>query len=57
MSKESDALYGAFFALEDVRELLRQSAPGHELDASEKKRLAAALAAARENLLVLEGLK
>jgi len=57
MSKESDALYGALFALEDVREILRQTAPGHKLGAAEKKRLAAALKEARESLKILEELK
>lgn len=57
MSQETDALFTAFFALEDVRELLRESAPKHELDESQKKRLDEALKAARKALDSLEALK
>ena len=57
MGEHSDALYKALFALEDVRELLRQTAPGHELDDGQKKKLAEAVEEVRRQLAVLEELK
>jgi hypothetical protein len=39
MSEETDALFEAEFALEDVRELLRQTAPQHKLSVGQKKQL------------------
>ena len=43
MTDETDALFEAKFALEDIRELLRQSAPDHELDDEQKLKLTKAI--------------
>ena len=43
MSEESDALFEAFFALEDVREVLRQTAPKHRLTPEDKAKVSEAL--------------
>jgi hypothetical protein len=56
MGRHSDALFGALFALEEVREILRQTAPGHELDEAQKKKMASALAEVKKHLSVLEEL-
>ncbi len=57
MSEETDAVFEAQFALEDVRELLRQTAPKHNLDDEQKKRLEKALDTARKALEKLGRLK
>ena len=49
-------MFGALFALEEVREILRQTAPGHELDEAQKKKMASALAEVKKHLSVLEEL-
>ena len=43
MSKETEGLFAAMFALEDVREVLRKTAPQHELDEAGKCRLQSVL--------------
>jgi len=55
MTEETNALFDALYALEDVRELLRQTAPKHALDAEQKKRLAEAIARARSSIDKIEG--
>jgi hypothetical protein len=57
MSRDSDAVFRALFALEDVRELLRESAPKHVLDREQKIRLSKALDDVASCLKVLEALK
>ncbi len=54
MSEETDSLFEALFALEDVRELLRETAPSHKLDPAQKRRLADAIAKVRSSLARLE---
>ncbi|MFH0863293.1 MAG: hypothetical protein V1875_09755 [Candidatus Altiarchaeota archaeon] len=54
MTEETEACFSALFALEDVRELLRESAPEHKLSPEQKTRLAEALLKARNNLSRLE---
>jgi len=56
MAEHTEALYKALFALEDVREILRQTAPGHKLSGEERKKVAEAISTVRESLKVLEGL-
>jgi len=55
MTEETDALFQALFALEDVRELLRETAPKHKLNEIQKKRFQDALKAVRSGLDRLEG--
>jgi len=57
MSEESNALFAAQFALEDIRELLRQSAPGHSLTDNQKELLEKQLAILQNSIKVLERLK
>ena len=57
MSKETDSLFEAFFALEDIRELLRQSAPKHELTDEQKKVLENSLETLKKQITSLEALK
>jgi hypothetical protein len=54
MTEETDALFAAFFALEDAREILRQSAPKHKLTEDQKKSLKDSLAKARSSIDRLE---
>ncbi|MBU0762769.1 MAG: hypothetical protein KKD39_07055 [Candidatus Altiarchaeota archaeon] len=57
MSEETNALFKALSALEDIRELLRQSAPKHKLDPEQKKALVEAIEKVNSSVGVLEGLK
>ena len=43
MSKETDSLFEAIFALEDIREVLRETAPKHCLTDQQKDRVNKAL--------------
>jgi hypothetical protein len=56
MSGETESLFGAFFALEDIRELLRQSAPDHRLGETEKEELKTLISKAKNHLSDLEEL-
>jgi hypothetical protein len=55
MTDETNALYEVLFALEEVRELLRQTAPQHKLSAEQKARLRELLEKARKSIEVVEG--
>jgi hypothetical protein len=55
MTEETNALFEALFALEDVREILRETAPEHNLDEDQKKRLEGALKKIRSSMDRLEG--
>ena len=39
MTEETNALFEALFGLEEIRELLRESAPEHNLNEAQKKKL------------------
>ena len=39
MTELTNALFEAIYGLEDIREVLRQSAPIHELDNTQKERV------------------
>jgi hypothetical protein len=54
MSKETESLFAAMFALEGVREILRQTAPAHELDEAQKEQVKKALEKVRKALQVIE---
>lgn len=56
MTEETEALFNGLFALEDIRELLRETAPGHKLNVEQKTRLEKALKKARKALDRLEKL-
>jgi DNA-binding transcriptional MerR regulator len=56
MTEEADALFGAFFSLEELRELLRESAPHHRLSEDQKKRLKERVDEIKKHLFVLEKL-
>jgi len=56
MSNETDALFQAMFALEDAREVLRQTAPGHKLNDQDRKAMATALEKAKAAIAMLEGI-
>jgi len=57
MTDETNALFEAFFSLEEIRELLRQSAPSHKLSDEQKKILKEKIAAIKKSLAVLENLE
>lgn len=50
MSQETDALFNALFALEDVREIIRQTSPKHELSEEQKEKVDKALGKAEKAL-------
>lgn len=54
MSRESDSLFGAVFALEEVREVLRETAPSHALSDEQKERVNGALERVRKAIAALE---
>ena len=56
MKPESEAVFNALFALEDVREILRESAPNHELSEPQKERLAKLIEIVQANAKKLEAL-
>lgn len=56
MSRESEAVFTALFGLEDVREILRESAPGHELSDEQKEIVKKSLERIRRSLDNLEEL-
>jgi len=39
MSKETDALFRGFRSLEEIREILRETTPGHDLSEEQEKKL------------------
>jgi len=55
MTEETSAFYEALFSLEEVRELLRKTAPEHKLSEEQKKRLKELLAKARKSIDSIEG--
>ncbi len=57
MTDETNALFEAFYILEEIRELLRQSAPSHKLSDGQKKILKEKIAAIKKSLAVLESLE
>ena len=54
MSALADDVYTALFGLEEVREILRESAPGHELDEKSRARALKKLGKIRKALDRLE---
>jgi len=57
MTEETDVLFQALFNLEEVRELLRQTAPKHKLNDEQKKKLKESIGQVKKALDVLEGLE
>ena len=54
MSEETSSLFEALFNMEDIREILRDSAPAHELDDEQKAKLTDYLKKIRLSLNVIE---
>lgn len=54
MSEETENLFAALFALEDVREILRKTAPKHSLNEEEKKKAKEALDKAKKSIKKIE---
>jgi Sep-tRNA:Cys-tRNA synthetase len=55
MDIRTQKLFEALFALEDIRELMRETAPAHDLGGEQKQRLEATLADVRKTLDEFEG--
>ncbi len=55
MSKETQSLFKAMFALEDIREILRKTAPTHELTKEDIKKGKKAIKKVKEAIEILEG--
>jgi len=55
MTEETNAFYEALFAMEEIRELLRQSAPEHKLNDEQKKKLKDLVAKIKSSLDSIEG--
>lgn len=56
MTEETDALFESLFALENIRELLRTTAPNHKLDDEQKEKLTKNLEEIKKQLTNIEGL-
>ncbi|MCM2466094.1 hypothetical protein [Methanoculleus oceani] len=55
MSKRAvDAVFQALFLLSDLRFLLRETAPEHDLDEAQKARAAATLEKVKRQIVILE---
>jgi hypothetical protein len=55
MSKRAvDAVFQALFLLSDIRFLLRETAPDHELDEGERERAATILEKVKRQVTILE---
>lgn len=52
--RAADALFTALFSLTDVRALLRETAPSHELDEAQKTAAEEALASVKKQIATLE---
>jgi len=49
-----DAVFQALFLLSDLRFLLRETAPGHDLDEAQRERAATTLEKVRRQVTILE---
>lgn len=56
MTEEVENLFNAIFELEEIRELLRQTAPSHKLTDEQKRKLSNSILIVRESLKKLEEL-
>jgi hypothetical protein len=52
--RAADALFHALFSLTDVRSILRETAPSHELDEEQKAKAGLALASVKKQIAILE---
>lgn len=50
MTKETDSLFEAFFTLEDIRQILRDTAPSHKLGDMQKEKLRDSIARCKKHL-------
>ena len=56
MSEKSDAVFEAIFALEEIRQALRDSAPKHELDDGQKAAVEKSCIKVEKSLKALRGM-
>lgn len=56
MGDATKALFEAMFALEDIRQVLRESAPKHELDQNQRQMVRDAVLKVEKNLALLKRL-
>jgi hypothetical protein len=56
MTEETSALFEALFRLEEIREILRESAPKHNLNQEQKKKLKKEIEGIEKSLKQLEKL-
>ncbi|CCJ35756.1 hypothetical protein BN140_0833 [Methanoculleus bourgensis MS2] len=49
-----DAVFQALFILSDLRFLLRETAPGHDLDEAQQKRAATSIAKVKRQIAIIE---
>jgi len=54
MSEETTALFEGIFALEDIREILRETAPKHELSQDQKDAMTKAIKTLGSSAKILE---
>ncbi|HNQ34155.1 MULTISPECIES: hypothetical protein [unclassified Methanoculleus] len=55
MSKRAvDAVFQALFILSDIRFLLRETAPQHDLDEAQKKRAATSIEKVKRQIAIIE---
>ncbi len=54
MTEEVENLFKAIFELEEIREILRQTAPNHKLTDAKKRKLKDSIEIIRESLKKLE---
>ena len=55
MSKRAvDAVFQALFILSDIRFLLRETAPQHDLDEAQKKRAASSIEKVKRQIAIIE---
>lgn len=52
--RAADALFNALFSLTDIRALLRETAPLHKLDETEKAQAEKALISIKKQIAILE---
>lgn len=52
--RAADAVFNALFSLTDIRYLLRETAPKHELDTDQKAKAEKTLASIKKQIAILE---
>lgn len=52
--RAADAVFQALFSLTDIRQILRKTAPDHQLDEEQKQKTAKALASVKKQIGIIE---